>query len=102
MISAIAGLVVAVMAFGIALYKGRTGWHWFLLTLSAFAALWGMSAFGLYLAGVHQSLASADKHLGSFVGALTAAVIVAVLIAVPYRPRRHSVSFEAPPRRPAP
>lgn len=95
MVSIIAGLAVAGIAFFIALYKRRTGWHWFALTAIAFALSWMLSAAGLYIAGVHLPFAVVDKELAGFVGVLTGIVIVAILIFVPQRPRRHSVTLEA-------
>jgi len=100
MFSVIAGLAVAALAFIVALCKGRTGWHWFVLALFAFASAWLMSAVGLYFAGVHETLAAADRYIGGFDGALTGITIVAVLIVVPNRPKRHAAPFGALPRRP--
>jgi hypothetical protein len=93
MVSVIAALAVAICAFALALLKGRTGWHWFILTLFAFAALWVMSALALYLAGIHTSFALADKELAEFVGGLTAIVVLVILLSVPNRPRASAVSI---------
>lgn len=98
MYSVMAGAAVAVVMTCIALYKGRTGWHWFLFSLILFGALWSLTELGLFLAGVHYSIASTDKRLAVFVGAITGIVIVTVLLAVPARPKRHEFPRHTPSR----
>ncbi len=100
MVSIIAGVLVAGSAFGVALYKGRTGWHWFVATLFAFSTLWVMSAAALYLAGMHPPFALVDTDLAAFVGGLTAIVVLIILVAVPQRPRSHTASVAAVRRGP--
>jgi hypothetical protein len=91
--SVVAGVAVAAVITFVALYKGRTGWHWFALSLFAFAAIWGTSFGVLYVANVRLTLGSADRALAEFSAAVTATVIVIVLAWLPHRPRPHS----APP-----
>lgn len=86
--SAVTSVGVAAVMFGIALYKGRTGWHWFALSLFAFAAIWLFSIIVLYAANVQISLAVADKSLAGFAGAVTCTVIFVLLVCVPYRPKK--------------
>jgi hypothetical protein len=102
MFSAMTSIGMGVLAYGVAVYKGRTGWHWFALTVFAFAAVWLASFLVLYFASVQISLAAADKSLAGFAGAVTCAVMVVVLFCVPYRPRRHSAPLEAARREPTP
>lgn len=94
MMTIIAGISVAAFAFCAALYKGRTGWHWSVLALVAFAVFWLVSAVTLLLAGVHPSFAAADKDLAVFAGGLTALIVLAILIAVPFRPKRRSAPLD--------
>jgi len=90
MYSALISVAIAILMSGLAFYKGRTAWHWFVLSLLAFATVWLVSAVSLYVANVRYSLAGADRWLSPFSGAVTCLVIVVLLVAVPPRPRRHA------------
>jgi hypothetical protein len=87
--SLVSGAIVGIIVFAVALYKGRTGWHWFALSLFAFASFWLLSFLVLYVANVKLTLSTADRSLAGFAGALTAAVIVILLACLPHRPRPH-------------
>jgi hypothetical protein len=102
MYSAGTSLVISIVVYGVAVYKGRTGWHWFALTLFAFAALWLVSFLALYVANVSVSLGAADKSLAGFAGAVTCAVMVALLLSVPDRPKKHAPPMQAARRGPTP
>jgi hypothetical protein len=102
MYSALTGVGIGVLVFGLALYKGRTGWHWFALTIFAFSAVWLASYLVLYVASVDMPLAAADKSLAGFAGAVTLAVMLVILLYVPPRPRRHAAPLEPAQRGPAP
>ena len=102
MYSAIASVVISAGVYGVAVYKGRTGWHWFALTLFAFAAVWLLSFMALDFANVRMSLTAADKSLAGFAGAVTCVVMVVVLLYVPPRPRKHGTPVAAMRRGPAP
>jgi len=102
MFSAIACVGISVLVYGVAVHKGRTGWHWLALTLFAFVALWVFSFLVLHFANVPISLAAADKSLAGFAGAITCAVMVVVMLSVPGRPRRQSPPLEAGRRGPTP
>ncbi len=91
--SLVAGAVVGVLVTLVAVYKGRTGWHWFALSAFAFASVWLVSFVALYLANVRLSLGAADRSLAEFAGAVTATIIVILLVWLPPRPRQHT----APP-----
>jgi hypothetical protein len=101
MFSAMASVGIGIVVYGVAVHKGRTGWHWFALTVFAFAAVWLASYLVLYFANVQISPVAADKSLAGFAGAVTCAVMVVVLLYVPYRPRRHAVPLEAARRGPS-
>jgi hypothetical protein len=101
MFSAMASIGIGILVYGVAVYKGRTGWHWFALAVFAFAAVWLSSFLVLYFANVQISLAAADKSLAGFAGAVTLAVFVVVLLYVPYRPKRHAAPLEAARRGPS-
>jgi hypothetical protein len=88
MISTLTAVVVALVAFAVALFKGRTGWHWLLLSLVAFAMLWLLTAVALHFSDIRISIANADRQMALFVGTVTAAVIGIILLAVPSRRRR--------------
>jgi hypothetical protein len=102
MISALTGLGVAVVMSGIAFYKGRTGWHWFALTLFAFASVYLLSMIALFAADLPVTVATDDRSLAGFAGAVTCTVILIVLFAIPPRPKRHSAGLahasRTPPR----
>jgi hypothetical protein len=100
MFSALASVGISGLVYAVAVYKGRTGWHWFALAIFAFAALWLASYLVLYFASVQISLTAADKSLAGFAGAVTLAVMVVVLLYVPPRPRRHAAPLEAARRGP--
>jgi len=89
--SVFAGLAVGAIVFSLATYKRRTGWHWFALSLFAFATIWLTSFVVLYAANVHMSLVAADRTLAEFAGAITAPVILILLAALPPRPRPHGL-----------
>jgi hypothetical protein len=86
------GLFLAVGAH----LKGRTGWHWFILSVCAFGAVWLLTVVAVYLADIQIWLRS--PKLALFVGVLTALPILVTIISVPARPRRHftSTSSRAP------
>jgi hypothetical protein len=78
-----------VVAFGLAVYahwKGRTGWHWFLFAIFAFAGVWLMTVVTLDLAGVYASPGS--RKLAIFAGALSGTIVLLILVSVPQRARR--------------
>jgi hypothetical protein len=78
------------VAFGLAIYahwKGRTGWHWFLFAICAFAAVWFITLVTLDFAGVYASPGS--RKLAIFAGALSGTIVLLILISVPQRARRH-------------
>ena len=102
MLSAMTAVAIAAVMFGVALYKGRTGWHWFALTLFAFATIWLLSVVVLYAANVELLLARADKPLAGFAGAVTCVVILVLLVCVPYRPRKPAPLSEDMRREPMP
>jgi hypothetical protein len=81
------GAVVALVMSAYAAWKGRTAWHWFLLSASAYGVMWILTVLALDLAGVQVWLPS--HKLALFVGALTGAMILIILISVPERPGRH-------------
>jgi hypothetical protein len=89
-VSAATALGLAVVMAGVAAYKGRTAWHWLVLTIIAFATIWVMSVAGLAIAGVSISLASADVMLAAFAGAVSGVTLLFILAFVPVRPRRRS------------
>lgn len=91
MYSLVAGVAVGVMVALFAVYKGRTGWHWFALSLFAFASVWLMSFIVLYVANVRLSFDASDRALAGFSAAVTATVVVILLVWLPDRPRRHVV-----------
>ncbi len=88
--SLVAGAGVGALVTLLAVYKGRTGWHWFALSVFAFALIWLVSFVVLYAANVRLTLASADRTLAEFSGAVTATVIVILLVWLPPRPRPHA------------
>jgi hypothetical protein len=102
MFSAMTSVGISIVVYGVAVHKGRTGWHWLALTLFAFAAVWLLSFLVLYYANVRISLNAADKSLAGFAGAVTCVVMVVVVLCVPYRPRKHASPLEAARRGPAP
>jgi hypothetical protein len=102
MLSVVTGIAIAAVMFGVALYKGRTGWHWFALSLFAFATTWLLSVVVLYAANVQLSLVRADKSLAGFAGAVTCGVIFILLVCVPYRPRKSASALDAMRRGPTP
>lgn len=82
--------ICAVVAAVLAVYahsKGRTGWHWFALSVGAFAAIWISTIVTLDLAGVGRIGVGSHK-LAAFAGALTGIMILIILISVPKRVRR--------------
>ena len=87
MITILLSLGVAILMAGFAMHKGRTGWHWFLLTLVAYIAVWAVSMAGLYLANLRVSVSNHD--LAIFTAAITLTVIVVILLCVPARTRKH-------------
>ena len=87
--SVVAGVAVGALVTFFAVYKGRTGWHWFALSLFAFAIIWLASFVVLYAANVRLSLGSADRALAEFSAAVTVTVIVILLVFLPHRPRPH-------------
>jgi hypothetical protein len=91
--SLVAGAVVGALVTFLAVYKGRTGWHWFALSVVAFASVWLASFVVLYFADVRLTLGTADRSLAEFSGAVTATIIIILLVWLPPRPRRHA----APP-----
>lgn len=102
MFSAVTGIGIAAVIFGVALFKGRTGWHWAVLSVVAFAALWFFSIGVLYAANVHVPFERADKALALFAGILTGFVIIILLVCVPHRPRRQATPLRSMRRDPAP
>lgn len=94
MISVLTAVVIALVMFALAVWKGRTGWHWLVLSLLAFSSLWLLTALVLHFSEIRVSITRADRELAAFVGFVTAAVIAIILLAVPSRPR--------PRRRPSP
>ena len=99
MYSLAVGAVVGALVTFFAVYKGRTGWHWFALSVFAFASVWLVSFVALYAANVRLTLSTADRSLAEFSGAVTATIIVILLIWLPPRPRSHAAHSVAPPRR---
>lgn len=89
MTSIATGIVVALILSGYAAWKRRTAWHWFALSAGAYGLIWVFTVFALDLAGVKIWLGS--HKLAWFVGALTGALILIILISVPERPGRHLV-----------
>jgi hypothetical protein len=79
----IVGLVLAVGAH----FKGRTGWHWFVLSVCAFGAVWVLTVVAVTFAGIRIWLGS--PKLALFVAVLTALPILVTIVSVPSRPRRH-------------
>ena len=96
MISIVTGVIVAVVMSIIAGFRRRTAWHWFALSVFAYAMIWFTSFFGLYIAGVKIALSTPHKELAAFAGALTCIVIAVVVFAVPARPRRRAGPLPAP------
>ncbi len=88
--SVIAGFGVALLIGIVAHLKGRTGWHWFLLSLFAFTAAGIASTLMLYVADVGTNFATADRLLALAIGVLTCAVMLILVLSVPARPRGHS------------
>lgn len=87
MVSIVTGLCIALGIAICAKCKGRTGWHWFMLNIVAFAAVWISSFVGLRLAEMPLTLDAADSVLAIFAGGMTGAVMLIVLLSVPYRPK---------------
>jgi hypothetical protein len=81
--AALLGLMIAAGAH----LKGRTGWHWFVLSVCAFGAIWVLTVAAVNFAGIQIWLGS--PKLALFVGVLTALPIVVIIVSVPARPRRH-------------
>jgi hypothetical protein len=81
---------VAVVLAIFAHIKGRTGWHWLVLAISAYAAIWLSTVVTLDLAGLSVPLSSG--RLALYVGALAGIVILIILVSVPARPRRRVAS----------
>jgi hypothetical protein len=84
-------LILAVYAH----WKGRTAWHWFVLSAFAYAVIWILTVVALDLAGVEVWLGS--HKLALFVGTLTGALILIILISVPERPGRHLLQARRDP-----
>lgn len=99
MISVLTALLIALVMFALAVRKGRTGWHWFALSLLAFAFFWLSTAVVLHFSDIRISIATADRELAAFAGFVTAAVIAIILLAVPSRPRRRRSSGTGTSRR---
>lgn len=97
MVEIAACLVVALFVAAYAHTKGRTGWHWFILSVCAYGALWLGTVVIVNVAGIPIWLGS--PKLALFVGALTAMPILIVLVSVPGRPRRHVASAHREPTR---
>ena len=76
--------------------KGRTGWHWFVLSVCVFGAVWLLTVVAVYVADIQIWLRS--PKLALFAAVLTALPILVTIISVPARPRRHiaSTSSRAP------
>jgi 4-hydroxybenzoate polyprenyltransferase len=89
MISAATCITVAFVLSVYAYWKGRTAWHWFVLSVCAFGVVWLATILTLDLSGVRINLES--RKLALFAGALTGIIILIVLVSVPQRPRRHVV-----------
>lgn len=92
MISALTGIGIALVIFAVALWKGRTGWHWLVLSLVAFLSLWLLTVVMLHFSAIRVSIVAADRELAAFVGVVTGAVMAIILFAVPSRPRRRNMS----------
>jgi hypothetical protein len=97
--SLVAAVGVGVLVTFFAVYKRRTGWHWFALSLFAFASVWLTSFVVLYVANVRLTLAAADRSLAEFSGAVTVTIIIILLVWLPPRPRSHAAPPAAAPRR---
>lgn len=87
MISIATVIMIAVAMFALAVFKGRTGWHWLVLSLIAFASFWFLTAVALHFSDIRISIHTADRELALFAGSVTAAVMAIILFAVPSRPR---------------
>ena len=87
-------LAVAIVLASYAYWKGRTGWHWFVLTVCAFATIWISTIVALDLAGINIPFSSG--RLALFVGVLAGIVIMIILVSVPQRVRRHGVRNPRP------
>ena len=92
----VAALVVGLAVALLAHVKGRTGWHWLLLSVCAFGIIWLATVVALDLAGIQVWLAS--PKLAMVVGALTGLPILIIVISVPTRPRRHAGAAPARPQ----
>ncbi|HUK59663.1 MAG TPA: hypothetical protein VLV50_10575 [Stellaceae bacterium] len=97
--SLVAGAIVGALVTLLAVYKGRTGWHWLALSVFAFASVWLVSFVVLYAANVRLTLVAADRSLSEFAGAVTATTIVILLAWLPPRPRPHATPSATVPRR---
>src|ERR1700691_2731532 len=91
MVSAATCIVVAFVLSAYAYWKGRTAWHWFVLSVCTFGMVWLMTILTLDLAGVAIVLES--RKLALFAGVLTGIIILIVFVSVPERPRRHVASM---------
>ena len=87
MISIATPLAVAFCLAAYAHWKGRTGWHWFLFAICAYAAVWFITLVTLDFAGVYASAGS--RKLAVFAGALSGVIVLLILVSVPQRARRH-------------
>ena len=91
MISAATCIAVAFALSVYAHWKGRTAWHWFVLSVCAFGAVWLATILTLDLSGIRVMLGS--RKLALFAGAVTGIIVLIVLVSVPQRPRRHLESM---------
>lgn len=89
LLSAGISLAVATAMAILAAAKGRTAWHWFVLTVMTYAAIVSLSVLSLFLANVRQFNVAASPKLAAFAGIVTCSTIAFVLIMVPRRPRSH-------------
>jgi hypothetical protein len=89
LLSAGISLAVAAAMAILAALKGRTAWHWFVLTVIAYAAIVSLSVLSLFLANVRQFNVVASPKLAAFAGVVTCSTIAFILIMVPRRPRPH-------------
>jgi hypothetical protein len=89
MFSSVVAIGVALVVSLCARLKGRTAWHWFALSLAAFATIWGLSFVGLHLARI-ETLHNADRTLGIFAGATAGAIMIIVVLFVPKRQKFRS------------
>jgi len=92
MVSILTSVGIALLMGSFAAWKGRTGWHWFCLTIVAYATIWALTAIGVHYSDIRISIRMADREFAAFTSILTAAILLVILIAVPRRPRRRSAA----------